>query len=415
MNKKLLVLDVEGTIFKAKHPVAGMEYASTMWQAIAHSLGDEGCRRELELGKKWETEQYKNYLEWVEETYAWIHKELGLKKETFEGLINEAEYLPGVKEFFQAINRQIYISVLVSGGFQELVRKAQIDLGIDHGHGACEYFFDQDGHLVARSVTPCDFTGKYAYIEHLFLQYELNPKTDWIFIGDGKNDCDIAKRAPIAIAINGHDDLKKIVKFSTDITGNPISNFSQIQEIINSLTEKDFHSISNDLSSSYQFPSHANQMEDMLKKVHEKNILLQKENKRLKQENNDLKGRIKKPRERKIRKQWITDDSPQLLLSEILTGNKVVFVGLKEEYEQFAFLKNFHKNLLVKPAGSDNYDFKACRNVDFLFVFKDCISHPLAQKAISELKVPYVLLPSHRNKDILVRIMTNALIDEFGY
>jgi phosphoserine phosphatase len=415
MNKKLLVLDVEGTIFQAMHPVAGMEYASTMWQSIANSLGDEACRRELELGRKWEAGQYKNYLEWVEETYIWIHKELGLKKEIFDGLINDAEYIPGVKDFFKALNRQIYISVLVSGGFQELVRKAQKELGIDHGHGACEYFFDhEDWHLVSRSVTPCDFTGKYAYIEHLFRQYDLDPKADWIFIGDGKNDCDIAKRAPISIAINGHEELKKVVKFSTDKRGNHISDFYQIKEIIDSLTAEDFQEASDGLSSSHKLFSDAGQEKDTLKKANEKIVSLQIENKRLKQKNNDLRGRNKKPKERKYRKQWLTNKTPKLLLSEILTVNKVVFVGLKEEYEQFAFLKYIHENLLVIPAGSENHDFKAYKNVDFLFVFKDCISHTLVKKAINELKVPYIFLPPQRDKDLLNRIMTNALIAEFG-
>ena len=409
MNKKLLVLDVEGTIFQALHPIDETEYASTMWQSLAHSLGEEGCRREFELEKKWESGKYKNYLEWIGETYTWIHKDLGLKKETFNRLIFEAEYIPGVKEFFHTLDRKIYIPVLISGGFQELVVRAQKDLKIEHGHGACEYFFDsEDGYLVSLSVTPCDFEGKYEYIKVLFSNYNLNPNTDWIFVGDGKNDLDIAKRAPISIAINGHEELKKAVRFKFDDNGNSINNFFQIKKIIDALTSEDFHKISQIKSDNISSPFH--EENEYLK---EENERLKIENKRLKQENNDLKGRQKKPRERKFQKKWLKEQ-PKRLLSVILKNTKTVFVGLKKEYEQFAFLQNIDKNLTVIPAGSENHSFKDYQNVDYLFVFKDCIGHKLAEKAINELKVPYIYLPPQRNKEILIQIMANALIAEFG-
>ncbi|MCD4722914.1 MAG: hypothetical protein K8S13_24110 [Desulfobacula sp.] len=36
--KKLLVCDVEGTIFQAKFKIDGTDYASTMWQPIADAI-----------------------------------------------------------------------------------------------------------------------------------------------------------------------------------------------------------------------------------------------------------------------------------------------------------------------------------------------------------------------------------------
>jgi phosphoserine phosphatase len=121
---KLLVCDVEGTIFKARYRIEGMDYASTMWQTLAQSLGDECVRREKELCDKWEGGGFADYLDWVQATYE-MHKELGLTKQTFDALINGAECNDGLVDFF----------------------------------------------------------GK------------LDMARDWVFVGDGKNDCDIASRA----------------------------------------------------------------------------------------------------------------------------------------------------------------------------------------------------------------------------
>lgn len=70
---KLLVLDVKGTIFKAKYKIEGTDYASTMWQPLAKALGEDAIKEELASHEKWDNKEYKNYMSWVEET-AMIHK-----------------------------------------------------------------------------------------------------------------------------------------------------------------------------------------------------------------------------------------------------------------------------------------------------------------------------------------------------
>lgn len=45
--KKLLVCDVEGTIFQAKYKIDGTDYASTMWQPLAEALGPDAIKEEL--------------------------------------------------------------------------------------------------------------------------------------------------------------------------------------------------------------------------------------------------------------------------------------------------------------------------------------------------------------------------------
>ena len=213
---KLLVCDVEGTIFKAKYKIEGTDYASTMWQPLAQRLGEDAIKEEKETHKKWENKEYNNYLDWVEATVD-IHKKYALHVDVFNSLIDEAEYNDGVIEFFKKIDRSKYIPVLVSGGFQELISRAKKELNIKYGYGACEYYFDRDtGLLSSHSMTPCDFEGKYQYVNALFGVYNLNSNRDWVFIGDGKNDVHIAEKAPFAYGINANSELAKIVSLNTN-------------------------------------------------------------------------------------------------------------------------------------------------------------------------------------------------------
>ena len=221
---KLIVCDVEGTIFKAKYKIDGTDYASTMWQPIALALGDDAIREERETHKKWDNKEYNNYLEWVEAT-ANIHKKYGLEKDTFFRLIESAEYSEGVEEFFNNLDRTKYIPVLISGGFQELIKRAQQELNIKHGFGACEYIWGNDNKIDKWVTQPTDFNDKYTFISLLFRNYNLRDTKDWIFIGDGKNDTDIASRAPISFAINPHVDLASVTTYTID-------SFAEIMPII---------------------------------------------------------------------------------------------------------------------------------------------------------------------------------------
>lgn len=232
-QKKLIVCDVEGTIFKANYQIDGVDYASTMWQPLARALGKEAVLAEQELAKKWEEGEFEYYLDWVDATFE-MHKKLGLEKNTFKKLVNNAVYVDGVKEFFANLDRDKYIPILISGGFQELVNRAMKELNIDFGVGACSYNFDSKGKLSSRMLVPSDFTGKSDYVEMHIKQFRLNFDSDWLFIGDGKNDKFIAEIAPIAFAINGHEELKGIDGIFK------VDNFFEVHELINKLTDKDY-------------------------------------------------------------------------------------------------------------------------------------------------------------------------------
>ena len=394
---KLVVCDVEGTIFSARYKIDGMDYASTMWQPLARSLGEEGVRREKELHDKWEREEFREYLDWVEATCL-MHKELGLTRQTFEYLISCAEYNLGVKEFFEKLDRKKFIPVLISGGFQELVRSAQNELNIPHGHGACEYAFDKtDDLLSSYNLVSCDFQGKYKFVKILLDRYGLDANLDWIFIGDGKNDCDIAEKCPISFAFNGHPKLKAVTTYHIDDSADAPASFRAIAQIIEALTEEDYKEGCRQKNNRLQA----------------KAITAEKQKKSKVQRSGRIKVEVKNEDYYK---------RPDLHLSEILEGYSIAFIGLQEHYaiyrklkERFARNKNF-KLIEANFEHKNNMDNNSLKRRQFIFIDVDCISHSQGWRA-DDLGVPFAEIehqPGMTNDiEPFERVMSNILFRYF--
>ncbi|MGD9567050.1 MAG: HAD family hydrolase [Sedimentibacter sp.] len=218
---KLLVCDVEGTIFKP-HMIKSSLHASYIWTKIAATLGKDAEKEEIITQKKWRDNDYgfsasgQAYMNWVKDTIK-IHKKHGLTKEIFDNVINSAEYVDGAEEFFKRLNRKEYIPVLISGGIQNLSFKACEDLNIEkqNSFSSCEYFFDNNG-KVDENLTflnTSNFFGKHEMVKIVLRKYGLN-SDDWIFIGDGINDVGIALDSPISIGIDPIKELAKVIDYS---------------------------------------------------------------------------------------------------------------------------------------------------------------------------------------------------------
>jgi phosphoserine phosphatase len=205
---KLLVFDVEGTLFRTDIRLPGTSIDSTIWQSIARLLGPDATREEIETHRKWERGEYRNYIEWMEETIS-IHRRYGLTEVQFRSVVQAAEYNPGVAGVLPRIDRNKYEIVLVSGGFRELAERAQRDFFIKHAFAACEYFFGNDGSLCSYNLLPCDFAGKLDFIQLMLREYGLRCDA-WVFVGDGRNDVPIATSAPRSIGYRAHVELQRV-------------------------------------------------------------------------------------------------------------------------------------------------------------------------------------------------------------
>lgn len=218
---KLLVCDIEGTIFQP-HMIKSAQHASYIWTAIAEALGKDAERDEINTQKKWRDNGYGTYdtgaayMRWVNESIN-IHKRHGLKQTVFDNLIKNAPYVIGAERFFTQLNREEYIPVFISGGIQNLNRKACEDLGvdIDDSYASCEYYFDHNGEIddTLTFSNTCNFYGKQELINIALRKHGLGPD-DWIFIGDGINDVSVASVAPLAIGIAPIPELKEVVRYS---------------------------------------------------------------------------------------------------------------------------------------------------------------------------------------------------------
>ena len=221
---KILVLDVEGTLFEAiSLPVTTVQ--STIWQGIAKALGPQAEIEEARTHEIHESKGYKNYLQWMEATIE-IHKKYGLSASTFCNLVRSAVYNPNVVSTLSRVDRRKYEPVLISGGFKELAARAQKDLAIRHAFAACEYFFDERGTLCGYNLLPCDFDGKIDFIKLMLREYRLN-ENDWVFVGDGKNDVPIARAAPLSVAYRADEMLN-------DVSTHRIQDFAELTAILNS-------------------------------------------------------------------------------------------------------------------------------------------------------------------------------------
>jgi phosphoserine phosphatase len=220
---KLLVLDLEGMIFGTDIRLPGTSITSIIWQGIADALGPQAIQEEVATHERWARKEYRSYIEWMEHTIA-IHVRYGLTQEIFDKLIASAEYNESVISTLSQLDRTRYVPVIVTGGFRELARRAQHDLGIVHVLCACEYIFGDDKKLRSYNLLPCDFEGKIDFIRLMLREYKLTD-SDWIFVGDGANDVHIAEQAPLSIGFKPHVNLKGVVT-------NTIDNFKDILPIL---------------------------------------------------------------------------------------------------------------------------------------------------------------------------------------
>lgn len=402
MKKRFLVMDVEGTIFKATFKLHGVDYKSTLWQPIARELGDAAMDEENIMAQKYEQGGYNTYLDWVKATID-MHKRYSLKKDVFDRLVDSAEYNTGVEEFFDNLNRNEWIPVLISGGFQNLIRRAENELDIEYGFGACEYYFDDRGYLVSHNIQPCDFEGKIKFLDTLLADMKMNKKTDWVFVGDGKNDVPIAKVAPKAFGINPHDDMKKINGLIE------IHSFMDLLPYLNEIAHGDSSNISDNEATKEKKLS---KPKDDISRLHRRIAELKKQNRELKQKINDQAFRDQR-RDNVNRYEIEVNDidykkTPKKELSELIKGLKIVFIGLNEHYESYHRI-SARKDITIIPAGKNNFDQRIISNADFLFIYKNCISHSDVFHAFSGSVPPYCLLSEPTNQEMLENAMANVL------
>ena len=398
---RLLVMDVEGTLFRATMQIDGTEYPSTMWQPIARMLGDAAIDEEKATHEKWERKEYSNYLEWVKATIE-IHRKYSLREDTFVHLIEQAEYNPGVEEFFNQLNRNEWIPVLISGGFQNLIRRAQNELDIDYGFGACEYYFDKDGYLEHYNLHASDFNGKIKCLDTILSELNLNKKTDWVFVGDGRNDAPIARQAPKAFGINPHPELKAV---------DGLIEINSFMDLVPYLEEIEHTPSERKIDRKPTVKAPNPDVPDDIVQLQKQMVYLKKTINDLKQKANDQKGR--NDAKRKVIKVPVSEldyeTTSRKSLTDLLQGLRVTFIGLDENCSTFRRLSSM-PGLRVFPGTDKKIDATAIKNSDFIFVYKNFCAHSAIWRAFERSNsIPCCFLSEHNNEYLLENALANVL------
>lgn len=201
---KLAVFDLEGTIFSNSHN--GRIFPS-LWAVLCNLCGPEAAQEDALNRDKFYAGKYAGYSEWVIDTLK-IHQKYSLKQNQFESLINSIDYYPGVAETFDNLRQKGINIAIISGGLKALADRAAIDYKIEHCFAAAEYFWNQDGTIRHWNVMPTDFQHKSSLLSMLCHDLRIN-RNECAFIGDGRNDKDVAGFAGLSIGFNPHEDLRE--------------------------------------------------------------------------------------------------------------------------------------------------------------------------------------------------------------
>lgn len=204
---KILFLDMEGTVLMKEHRLDDGRVAPSAWTVLAQELGEACLAEENATKDLWITGGYRSYLDWMRATVA-IHKRHGLTKEIFDRVISNVQLTPGVFESINHVHRWGTRTVLITGGFKELAVRVQIKLKVDHAFAACEYFFrEEDGLIDHFNLLPADELGKVDFMNLMCREYGVSLQ-QCAFIGDGKNDVELAKLVGYSVAFNAQQELE---------------------------------------------------------------------------------------------------------------------------------------------------------------------------------------------------------------
>ncbi|MBA7528460.1 hypothetical protein ES705_20646 [subsurface metagenome] len=208
---KMIFFDMEGTLFSRNVKLPSGGFSKTIWTAIAEVLGEDALKEEEETINKWKRQEYKGYLEWMEDTIK-IHLKYGLKKDTFESLVKSVEFYKGVKESFKIFKMKDIKTAILTGGFKQMADRAQKELNIEYAISSCEYFWNSNGRLSTWNLVPCYENGKASFLSLLMDDMKLK-RSECAFIGDAKDDIWPAREVGTSIAFNGPSELQEVCSF----------------------------------------------------------------------------------------------------------------------------------------------------------------------------------------------------------
>ncbi len=187
---------MDGVIFNTKN----------FWMDLHEALGT------LEEGKELTAKYlHSNYHKLVEEVVGRLWK----KKDAapYYNLVRSVKYLPGVKNVFQEIKKNDWLTAIISSGSIDAARRAQHELGVDYIYA--NELVIKNNIITGEFVWPLGAgkEKKVQIIRHLCRDLGINLK-DVIFVGDSDTDIHAFQVVGKSIAFNSSsEELKKAAMY----------------------------------------------------------------------------------------------------------------------------------------------------------------------------------------------------------
>lgn len=180
MSYKLIIFDMDGVIFKHKN----------FWLELHKRLGtyEEGLALTKEL-------LYTDYQKLAEAVVGRLWK--GKDAKPYFDLIEESEYLPGVKETLLALKEQGYKTAIISSGPKHLALKAAGECDMDYYH-AQELLIGDDGRFTGEIIHK-NVDDKTKELEQFANQAGCTV-AETVYVGHDDNDIKPLKKAGLGIA-----------------------------------------------------------------------------------------------------------------------------------------------------------------------------------------------------------------------
>jgi phosphoserine phosphatase len=228
---RLVVFDLEGTVFKKAYKAHEGEEFDSAWGALCSYLGrDAAIEDEVNRKRYYNESSHYSYLNWVLDTLA-IYKKHGLTENSFNDMIESVDYFSGVAEVFSELNSRGITTAVVSGGLKALADRVCRDFKVVHAFTAAELFWCCLGKLNHWNIMPTDFYHKKTILNMLLTELGID-KAQTAFVGDGINDIHIASSAGKSVAFNSkYEELDRVSTYV--VKQKPgMENLSKILELI---------------------------------------------------------------------------------------------------------------------------------------------------------------------------------------
>ncbi|UCD03721.1 MAG: HAD family phosphatase [Candidatus Woesearchaeota archaeon] len=203
MKYKLILFDLDGTLFDVGFFENKRKQAASTWTLIDRELG---CTKEKDrLLERWINNEF-DFETWAKLATE-IYKRHNLTESQFNKVIESIKVMPGAKETLSKLKS--YKTAVITGSFRKLALRAKTELGINYIFAAAEFIFDKTGKLISYTILPCDYDNKITFFNALIKSLNISPE-ECIFVGDGVNDIPIAKEVGLSIAFNAREELKEV-------------------------------------------------------------------------------------------------------------------------------------------------------------------------------------------------------------